>query len=183
MSTEEIYAKAFLYLSEVEKKTARKYSLRRDVLKMGPTGFPFEQFIAKLLESKGYKTKTGVTLGGKCVEHEIDVMAYDNDDLILAEVKFHNDLHLKTDTKVALYVKARYDDLSKAQFSIDGETRDMTNGTLITNTKFTSNAKKYAKCVDMGLISWDYPEKGNLYDLIDESGIDPVEFAQQVKVK
>lgn len=183
MTTDDIYKKAFSYIKKKEKKTAQRYSLRRDVLKMGPTGFPFEKFIAKVFELKGYKTKNGVTLQGKCVEHEIDVIAYDGDDLILTEVKFHNNLHLKTDTKVTLYVKARYDDLKDAEFSIDGETRKMTNGILVTNTKFTNNARKYAHCVNMGLISWDYPQRGNLYNLIEESGIDPVEFAESLSIK
>lgn len=183
VETEYIYKKAFEYLESKEKKTAKRYSLRRGVLKMGPTGFPFEQFIAKILQQKGYKTQNGVMLAGKCVEHEIDVMAYDDDDLVLVEVKFHNDLHIKTDTKVALYVKARYEDLSEAQFSIDGKSRPMTNGIMVTNTKFTNNARKYARCADLGLISWDYPKRGNLYDLIEESGIDPAEFAESIKIK
>jgi hypothetical protein len=183
MTTQKIYEKAFKYLAERERKTADRYALRRGVLKMGPTGFPFEKFISSILEKKGYKTKEGVMLKGKCVDHEVDVMAYDNDDLILAEIKFHNQLGIKTDTRVALYVKARYDDLKEATFDVDGEQRQMTKGIMITNTKFTNNARKYAKCVGMELISWNYPEKGNLYDLIEESGINPSEFAQNKSLK
>jgi hypothetical protein len=183
MTTENIYKKAFQYLAQKEKKTADRYALRRGVLKMGPTGFPFEKFISEILKKRGYTTKNGVMLSGKCVEHEIDVMAYDDDDLILAEIKFHNQLAIKTDTKVALYVKARYDDLAQATFKIDGSDRKMTKGIMITNTKFTNNVKKYARCVGMELISWDYPEKGNLYDLIDESGISPQQFAQSNRMK
>jgi Holliday junction resolvase len=184
MTTEKIYEKAFEYLKDKgESKTANRYALRRGVLKLGPTGFPFEQFIAKILQKRGYKTKNGVTLNGKCVEHEVDVVAYDDDDLILTEIKFHNQLSIKTDTKVALYIKARYDDLREGTFNIDGKERKMTKGIMVTNTKFTNNAKKYARCVGMELISWDYPEKGNLYNLIEESGIDPAEFARTGVIK
>jgi len=174
MSTDEIYRIAFDKLRNTEKKTASRYSLRRSLLGLGPTGFPFEKFIAKIFELKGYKTRTGITLAGNCVTHEMDVVAGDNDDLILCEVKFHNDIRTKTDTKVALYIKARYDDLKEKEFNFFGYPMKPTRGVIITNTKFTNNAKKYAKCVDLGMISWDYPKKGNLYDLIEETELQPV---------
>lgn len=173
-STEKIYKSAFDLLKKRERKTAMRYSLKRSLLSLGPTGFPFEKFIAKLFEAKGYKTKTGIDMMGKCISHEVDGLFYNEDDLILAEIKFHNSLSIKTDTKVALYVKARYDDLKEMMVNIEGEKRLPNRGIVITNTKFTHNAQKYAKCVDLGLISWDYPHKGNLYDLIEETGLQPL---------
>jgi len=173
-TTEEIYRIAFEKLKNTEKKTASRYSLRRSLLGLGPTGFPFERFIAKIFDKKGYKTKTGITLNGSCVTHEVDVVAVDDDDLILCEVKFHNNIKTKTDTKVALYIKARYDDLKEKEYTFFGNTMKPTKGLIITNTKFTNNAKKYAKCVDLGIISWDYPKRGNLYDLIEETEIQPI---------
>jgi hypothetical protein len=174
MTTEEIYKIAFEKLKTTAKKTASRYSLRRSLLGLGPTGFPFEKFIAKIFEKKGYDTAVGVMFMGKCVSHEVDVVAGDTDDLILCEVKFHNELRTKSDTKVALYVKARYDDLKENEISIFNRKLKPTRGVIITNTKFTNNAKKYAKCADLGMISWDYPEKGNLYDLIEETGLQPI---------
>jgi len=174
MSTEEIYKIAFDKLKNTEKKTAARYSLRRSLLGLGPTGFPFEKFISKIFERKGYKTRTGVMLRGNCVSHEMDVIAGDSDDLVLCEVKFHNDIKTKTDTKVALYIKARYDDLKDKEFNLFGKLMKPTKGVIITNTKFTINARRYAKCVDLGMISWDYPKKGNLYDLIEETDLQPI---------
>jgi len=173
-TTARIYEAAFAMLKKRERKTALRYSLKRSMLTLGPTGFPFEKFIAKIFEAKGYKTKTGIELRGKCISHEVDGLIWDDDDLILAEVKFHNSMSVKTDTKVALYVKARYDDLKEVEINVDGVRRKPTNGLIITNTKFTHNAQHYAKCVGLGMISWDYPEKGNLYDLIEETGLQPL---------
>lgn len=173
-TTDEIYKIAFAKLKKLERRTAMRYSLKRSLFSIGPTGFPFETYVAKLLAHKGYTTKTGLLLRGKCVEHEIDVVAYDTDDLIMVEAKFHNDVHLSTDTKVALYVKARYDDLKDSTFDIDGQKRRLTNGILLTNTTFTTTAIAYAECAGLELISWDYPQKGNLYDLIETSGIYPL---------
>jgi hypothetical protein len=174
MSTSEIYSLAFNILKKKEKKSALRYSLRRSLLTLGPTGFPFEQFIAKIFEKKGWQTRTGVVLPGSCIDHEVDVIGYNDSDLILNEIKFHNDLSTKTDTKVALYVKARYDDLKDTVIKLDGVERKPTRGAIITNTKFTANARKYAKCVNLEMISWDYPEKGNLYDLMEETNLHPL---------
>jgi hypothetical protein len=117
-STEDIYNLAFKLLKKTKKRTAARYSMKRSLLDMGPTGFPFEKFIAKIFDVKNYQTIVGMMLGGSCTEHEVDVIAGDEDDLLLCEVKFHNDIRTKTDTKVALYVKARYDDLSNKEYSL-----------------------------------------------------------------
>lgn len=173
-TSDSVYRRAFALLKKKEKRSAAMYSIRRSILELGPSGFPFEKFVADILEKKGYKTINNMTLQGHCVTHETDVIAYDKDDFIVMEVKFHNNLAVKSDTKVAMYVKARFDDLKDQVFEIDGEKRKMTRGMLVTNTKFTNNAKKYAKCVNQfDLISWEYPEKGNLYDLIYETGLQP----------
>ena len=175
MTTSEIYRVAFAFLKKNEKRTALKYSMKRSLLELGPTGFPFEQYVAEIFKAKGYKTKVGITLPGRCVSHEIDLIAYNDTDLILAEVKFHNSLTIKTDTKTALYVKARWDDMKEQIIRLEkGIEMSPTREILITNTKFTNTAEKYALCNQMGMISWDYPKKGNLYDLINETQLHPI---------
>lgn len=175
MPTSEIYKKAYSILNKRKKETAVRYSLRRSLLSLGPTGFPFEEFIAGIYRAKGYVTETGLVFSGKCVDHEIDIIAQKGDDLIFTEAKFHNQLGVKSDTKTALYVKARFDDLYDQTFSFNGKKQKMTRGVLITNTKFTENAKKYARCTNTyDMIGWEYPEKGNLYDLIEETGLHPM---------
>lgn len=175
ISTSKIYSKAFEILNRSYPKHAARYSLRRSVLSLGPTGFPFEEFIAGIYRAKGYATETGVIVQGHCVEHEIDVVAYKDNQLIFTEAKFHNQLGVKSDTKTALYVKARYDDLYNKKHTFGGKEMELSRGVLITNTKFTNSAKKYATCVDSyDMISWEYPKKGNLYDLIEETGMHPM---------
>jgi hypothetical protein len=175
MTTSQIYERAFDLLNSRSKATAMKYSIRRSVLNLGPTGFPFEKYVAELYKAKGYETRTGQILQGKCLDHEVDMVAWKGDELIIAEIKFHNDVAAKSDTKVALYVKARFDDLKSESFKIAGKERKITEAMLITNTKFTNNAKKYVECVNtFEMISWDYPRKGNLFDLIDETKLHPM---------
>lgn len=185
MTTGEIYRHAFDILRQSSQPVAMKYSLRRALSELGPNGFPFERYIAALLEARGYKTATDQMVQGRCVTHEMDVVAWKNgssgsngngesgDELVMVEAKFHNEFGLRSDVKVALYVKARFDDLRSGTFKYGDKVRKMTGGLLITNTKFTDQAIKYGKCSGLTMIGWNYPDHGNLHHLIEESKLHP----------
>jgi len=180
-STHEIYYKAFNLLKKSEKASALRYSIRRSLMDLGPSGFPFEKFIEKVWQKKGYQTAVGVTLDGNCVSHEIDVIALSpKNELFLTEIKFHNELYLKSDTKIALYIKARFDDLKNIKFALFGKKLKPTRMLLVTNTKFTNNAIKYAECSGLDLISWDYPQKGNLHSLVYETDTYPISILESL---
>jgi len=183
MSTSDIYKYAFNILHRIESHVAKRYSIRRLVMSLGPSGFPFEKFVAKLLEAKGYETAVDQTVLGGCVPHEIDVVAWDSKKLIMCEAKYHNELGTKSDLKVALYVKARFDDLKDAGavFDFGGRNRKLDDGWLITNTKFSSTAIQYGECKNLTMIGWNYPEVGNLQDMIEETGIlDTLEISHNI---
>lgn len=174
MTTKEIYKKAFTLLQNKEKSpVAAKYSLKKAVFDLGPSGFPFEDFIAEIYRAMGYNTSTDVMLKGKCVEHEVDLLAVKEGKKYGAEIKFHNRQGIKTDLKVALYVYARFDDLIKS--------KKVNEGALITNTKFTSNAIFYGKCIGLKMISWDYPSEESLYSLIEKTGLHPITCLTTIK--
>jgi hypothetical protein len=173
MTTKEIYHHAFHLLGKEESPAAARYSLRRAVMELGPTGFPFEQFVAEIFRTKGFETQNDFIARGECTEHEVDIVAWNEDKLIMVEAKFHNELGLKSDLKVALNIKARWDDLAGATFNF-GKERKLDEGWLITNTKFSESAIRYAKCRNMKLVGWNYPEKGNLQDLIEEAHLHPI---------
>lgn len=174
MTTGEIYKHAFSVLQGISKPIARSYSLRRAVMDLGPSGFPFEDFVARVLETKGFKCETRQIVLGGCVPHEVDVVAYNNKKLIMIEAKFHNELGTKSDLKVALYIKARFDDLEDNVFNYGGENRKITDSWLVTNTKFSSTAIHYGVCKNLTMIGWNYPEKGNLQDMIEEGNLHPL---------
>jgi len=174
MPTSMIYTQAFKLLRKKESRPAIRYSLRRSIASLGPTGFPFEDFVGEIFKEKGYKIINDLMVEGHCIEHEIDIVAYNDDHLIMTEIKFHNQLMLKSDVKVALYIKARFDDLVGVEFNIEGKKRKMTQGLLLTNTKFTENAIKFGACAGVNMIGWNYPAKGNLHDLIEETGLHPL---------
>lgn len=174
MKTSAIYRHAFSILKKNKSTVALRYSLRRAVADLGPSGFPFEKFVAEILKKKGYTTQTGVILPGLCVSHEVDVLAKKDNQHIFIECKFHNQQGIKSDVKVALYVHARFLDLQKKHTSGDGSAQKIHEGWLVTNTKLTHDAIQYASCAGLKLIGWDHPHEGNLQDLILETGVHPL---------
>lgn len=172
IATHEIYRRAFELLRALEKPVAARYSLKRAVLALGPSGFPFEDYVGEIFRARGFTVATGQMLSGACVEHEVDLVAHTANKYIIGELKFHNQLGLKSDLKVALYVSARVEDIRK--FRNQRGERGIDEGWLITNTKFTKAAVTYANCVGLKLVSWTYPRYGNLQDLIEETQAHPV---------
>jgi len=174
ISTTDIYHRAFELLRKKSHHIAAKYSIRRAMMDLGPDGFPFEKFVAKIFRVWGYETVTDQNLMGSCVEHEVDVVAWNENDMAMVEAKYHNEFTLKSDLKVALYVKARFDDLADKGFKYGGKERKLTERYLFTNTKFTDKAIAYGNCSGLKLIGWNFPEKGNMHDIIGQNGLHPI---------
>lgn len=171
MMTEDIYRHAFKLLRDHEiTPVAARYSIKRAVFALGPSGFPFEQFLAEVLRAHGYRAQTGVTLQGRCASHEVDVMMERDGKRFGIEAKFHNDPGGKTDIKDALYVHARYEDLRNAP---EASSR-VEEGWLVTNTRFTRNAIRYAQCSGLRLLGWDYPRTRGLFAMIEEGRVHPL---------
>lgn len=170
-TTEDIYHRAFEMLKKEETTpVAARYSIKRAVFALGPSGFPFEQFLAEVLKAHGWHARTGIELLGRCAPHEVDVLAEKDGKRVGIEAKFHNDPAGKTDIKDALYVYARYDDLKN---SADPDSR-VDEGWLVTNTRFTHNAIRYGRCVNLKLLSWEYPRGHGLFEMIEEGKVHPL---------
>ncbi len=175
ITTREIYKKAYSILKKKQKAVSLRYSLKKAVAELGPTGFPFEKYVAEIFKSQGYETETGVIVKGKCVEHEIDVVAWKEGELIMTEAKFHTDFNLKSDLKVVLYVKARYDDLYGNRYIFGGKERELTEGWIVTNTKFSTTAIQYDQCQPhLKLVGWNYPYGNNLHNMIERAELIPI---------
>jgi hypothetical protein len=173
MRTQDIYKHAFALLREQNDPIAAKYSLRRAVFSLGPTGFPFEDFLGKLYESEGYKTKRRLMIKGKCATHEIDLAAYSPAHSFVAEAKFHAQPGIKSDLQVAMYSYARFLDLRDEKIC-KGDQCGIISLKVITNTKFTDAAVKYAACTGIELQSWDYPRENSLHHMIERHALYPI---------
>jgi len=173
VTTSQIYKTAFRELRKKNRPTAARYSLRRALFDLGPTGFPFEDFVGALFKKMGYKVKLRQIVPGKCVSHELDVVAKNNKECIAVEVKFHNSIGFKTNVKTALYVRARMDDIFARRIE-ERSHCPVNTPLLLTNTKFTKNAIEYAECVGLNMIGWRHPEGGSLLELITKHKIFPI---------
>ena len=172
--TQKIYREAFRQLKRASQKSAVSYKLKEAILELGPTGFPFEKFIAELLNRMGYYTEVGVTLNGECVTHEVDVLATKENEHYMIECKFHNRKENTCNVKVPLYIQSRFLDLKKNWSGLPGHEHKVHKGWVVTNTRFTSDAEQYGECVGLKLLSWDYPKNNGLKDLITRVGLHPV---------
>lgn len=172
ITTKKIYKTAFHELKKIKRSAAVSYSLNDAVKELGPTGFPFERFVAGVFSELGYKTKVGILMKGMCIEHEIDFLACHDSYNFIAETKFHNEHGTKSDLQTALYVRARFDDLWESPYLLKDEKPHSV--WLITNTKFTKSALQYGECAGITMVSWNHPKEGNLQDLIERSGRHPI---------
>src|SRR3989339_817933 len=173
ITTRKLYDRIYSLLRKGKKIVSDRYNLKSAIAELGPTGYPFEKFISKLLAHSGYQTQTNVTAPGKCVSHEIDVVAVRGKERMMVECKFHARPEGRSDVKTALYIKARFDDL------VFGSNRSNQNlkfhkAWLVTNTKLTFDAITYGECVGLKMLAWSYPKTGSLQNLIEESNLYPV---------
>ncbi len=175
ISTKEIYNRAFALLKKKKSHLASKYKLKKAIYELGPTGFPFERFVSAVLKYSGYETITvGKVLQGNCITHEIDVVAQKDNETTIVECKFHSEQGLKCNVKIPLYINSRFQDV-KAHWNSNSKNESLlTQGWVVTNTRFTEDALKYGKCVGLYLLSWDYPKGNGLKDRIDRLGLYPI---------
>jgi hypothetical protein len=162
--TRQIYSRVFALLREKHAPAAFGYNLRQAVMQLGPTGYPFEKFVAGVLVYEGYRTKTNQELKGRCVSHEVDVVAQKSGKTFMLECKFHTRGGIRSDIKDALYVYGRFLDLKEF----------FEEAWLVTNTKVSAAVKDYSRCVGLKVISWDYPRGDSLQEMIERSGLHPL---------
>jgi Holliday junction resolvase len=180
ISTREIYHHVFQLLGQLQSSLVSSYSLKRAIMELGPSGFPFETFVARVLEAHGYTVAVDQTVQGRCVDHEVDIIARKGHGHYMIEAKFHNQPGIKSDIKDALYTYARFLDVKEAWIETAGHHSHLHQAWLITNTKVTSKVTEYARCAGMRVTSWDYPPLVSLSSMVEESGLLPVTCLQSL---
>ena len=174
ITTKEIYSKAFSILRKSPAPIAARYKLKKAIYELGPSGFPFEKYVAEILKYEGFTTKVGVIVKGHCVNHEVDVVAEKGEKHFMVECKFHSDPGRNCDVKIPLYIQSRFLDVEAAWEKLKGHAAKYHQGWIVTNTRFTSDAIQYGKCSGLMLIGWDHPNRGSLKERINHSGLHPL---------
>jgi hypothetical protein len=155
-----------------ERGINQRYDLKRAIMSLGPSGFPFEEYFARILNHYNYETKIDNHVKGKRIIHEIDIIAKKQNIKYMIECKYHNELGTHTKLHVAMYTYARFLDVNK--FDVPW---------LVTNTKCVDEAIKYAKGVNLKITSWNYPKINSLRELIVKKDLYPITSLDSIDEK
>ena len=181
--TKKIYQKAFSLLKKFSASVAAKYDLKKAVINLGPSGYPFEKLVGTILNYQGFNVKVGQIVEGHCVQHEIDVLAESADLNLIVECKYHQTMRNQCDVKVPLYVQSRFLDVEKQLMKHPTHNGKTHQCRIFTNTRFSGDAVKYANCMGIKLIGWDFPSQGSLKELIDVARLHPLTCLTTISAK
>ncbi len=147
---------------------ARVYTLKDAISLLNPDIYEFEYYVASLFRLKGYNVKRSPEPKprGRCVEHEIDVLAEKDGKIIVVECKHHHKERTFTGLDVVMRQHARLIDLKDGWRDGKKNSIDVQEAWVATNTKFSEHAIKYARCRGIKLLSWRYPEGNSLADWV-----------------
>lgn len=173
-STASLFRKTHNEIYRRSKKLAAHYNIKKSILELGPTGYPFEILCSEIFKAKGFKTKVSVIKQGKFIKHEVDVVAIRPDLTIFCECKFHNNQNKVDDVKLPLYIHSRFLDIKNNH-------KENMQYAILSNTKFSEDAVKYSTGVGLMLFSLDYPDKSTFLDLMKRYKVYPVTILKNLK--
>lgn len=174
ITTRALYKLAFRLLKKEADSFAARYSLKKALRDLGPAGYYFEEWIAKLFEYAQYQTITGQLLVGHSVSHEVDVVAQNEKEMLLIECKFRNTVDAKISVTTPMYFLSRIKDLEGLDFSFFDEKRRFTAGWLATNAYMTTDSIQFANHYGVQLLAWNYPPESSIKRRVDHAGLYPV---------
>ncbi len=169
VTTRRIYTLAFNQLRKIAHSLSAYYGTKMALSELGTDGYIFEKYVARILTYSGYETINNVDIAGRCVSHEVDVVADCPDERVLIECKFHKADDRHNDLKTVLYIKARATDIAEGERG-----SDFSRFLLISNTSFSGDAIRYSTCAGLHIWGANFPPQYTLQDYIREYRLDPV---------
>lgn len=174
MTTKKIYDRAFALLRKKQLGIAARYKLKNAMMELGPTGYPFEFFVGEVFKQLGFQVEVGQVLQGHCVTHEVDVIATQDHHQHFVECKYYQSTGKNANVQVPMYIRSRVDDLIRFRKDLPEFAGYTFHGTVVTNTRFTTDAISFGECTGLHMLSWDYPAGRGLKEIIDEKRIFPI---------
>jgi len=172
--TRKIYKRAFALLRKYKRSAAARYSLKKAIMELGPSGYPFEHFVGAVFQTMGFSVEVGQEIEGMCVTHEVDVIATNHHHQHFVECKFYNSPGKNASVQVPLYIRSRVNDIiAKRQLQSQYKGYEF-HGWVATNTRFTPDAKAFGICSGLNLLSWDYPEEKSLKKIVEDNHLFPI---------
>lgn len=176
MKTSQIYRRIRELLKKEDFKTSIRFSLKEAMRKLGPEGFFFEKFIARILEELGYKVRINQIVAGKCLNYETDVLAERGDVLYIVECKYRNLKKTIVRSQIALANYARYLDIKESSFK-----QYRLKSMLVTNNKLSYDASVFCRCRGVECFGWRNPKGKGLEKIIEEKKLYPVTILPSFK--
>lgn len=181
--TSEIFRKVKKLLRQKLPKAALKFNLKEGMRKLGPTGFPFEKFIGEIFKKLGFEVRLNRYVSGRCLRsYEIDFLARKGNLIYIGECKYRNFSGERVHTGDALTNYARFLDILKSSHFKSKKYQNFKIRTImVTNTKFTSRAVDYSRCVGIELLGWKHPRNKALEFLIEKESLYPITILPSLK--
>ncbi len=181
MRTKHIFRMAKKLLHKYNRAADMRYSIKKAIYTLGPAGYQFEKYFARILAEYGYAVEVNRILNGYCVTHEVDIFAKRDDTGIVIECKYHSDGGIPTDVKTALYIQSRFTDIRRADEASAGAPLRIREGWLVTNTRCSADAIRFAECMGLKIVSWKYPPGESLETMIERKNLYPVTILSSIK--
>ncbi len=171
--TSEIFKKAKQLLRKNDKPSGLRFSLKEAIRKLGPSGFPFEKYTGEIFATQGFKILLNQKISGRYAKHEIDFLAKKNKFLYIGECKFRIHPGERIDLGTVLAVYARFLDLKQGNYFEKFKGYNI-KPILVTNAKFSSQAKRYSQGMSIELLGWNYPVSKGLETIVESKKLYPI---------
>ncbi|MFH2062927.1 MAG: ATP cone domain-containing protein [bacterium] len=172
MATKRLLAIVRKELRRENRLLAQRYNLRDGLMRLGPAGFKFEKYVASILNAYGWQAMVPEReYVGRCVSHEVDIVANRNGTCVMIEAKFRNRFADTVTLRDTMAAWARFSDLE------DGH-RDsrscphIDESWIVTNGEFTDRAQKFGQCKGLKMVGWSGDE--SLAQMVDHAALYPV---------
>lgn len=172
MKTSEIYKRVMEMLAKDSPGAALRYDLRNAIFRLGPAGFEFEKYIARMLQEYGFKTELPPILQGSCTTHEVDISAEKDGRRAMMECKLRQSQQIFITIKDTMSTWARFLDLVEGAGI--GTCPHFDEVWIVTNSRFSHDSIQYGHCKNMVMLSWDHPKERPLPAWIEQKGLYPV---------
>ena len=139
----------------------------------------FEEYARIVLRAAGYLVEPGRVLEGRCISHEVDGIAFKDDEILVVEIKHHVNPHAYTGLGTVLELWAALEDL-KEGYRLGLHPYAFTSAILICNTKISLHAERYARCKRILYMGWRYPRAFALSDIVSSNRIYPVTMLKEL---
>jgi hypothetical protein len=174
IKTSEIFKFAKDELKKEQPIAALKFNLKQAIRNLGPDGFSFEKYVKQIFENYGFAVKIDQYVPGRCLSYETDIVAESKDKIYFGECKYRNHPGERIDLGVCMKLFAAATDVCDTYFKDKIKSGKKVIPIVVTNSKFTSQAIKYAKCQGIELLGWNYPKDKGLENMVEEKRLYPI---------